>query len=97
MASNQTTPAVTSAPDVATLAASAPTLPKSPEKFLPAPRHASFGALVGIIIIIIVLIVGTLYFWGARLAERDAENAAKTPPAKSGINSDLEAGSGVTQ
>ena len=39
---------------------------------VPPEHHASWGALVGIVIILIVLIIGALYFWGAKLATEDA-------------------------
>ena len=50
--------------------AQTPALPKQPEK-LQSPRHTSWGALIGIIIIVFILIVGALYFFGARLVEQD--------------------------
>lgn len=52
--------------------APAPKLPAQPEKLLMAPRRTSWGALIGVIIILVVLVVGALYFWGAKLAEREA-------------------------
>lgn len=38
----------------------------------------SFGALAGIIIIIIILIIGALYFWGAKLSENEPDNSEQT-------------------
>ncbi len=67
-----------------------PELPKQPEKLLPAPHHTSWGAVLGIIIILLVLIVGALYFWGTELAEQDAKNAKP-------INAGLEASGVVSQ
>jgi len=63
-----------------------PALPKQPDKFLPnraiptgfsPPAHgSSWGAFVGIVIIVIVLVVGALYFWGMQLEKQEAmENA----------------------
>ena len=54
-----------------------PELPHAPEKLLTshasaeAPHARQWGALIGIIIILLVLIVGALYFWGAKLAEEE--------------------------
>lgn len=48
-----------------------PQLPHQSEKLLSAPPRTSWGALIGIIIILAVLIVSALYFWGAKLTERD--------------------------
>ena len=42
---------------------------------VPPEHHTSWGALVGIVIILIVLIIGALYFWGAKLAVEDATNS----------------------
>lgn len=53
-------------------------LPKEPEKLLtpaPAVRSTSWGALIGIVIILIVLVVGALYFWGAHLVGKGAIEA----------------------
>ncbi|MDO8620204.1 MAG: hypothetical protein Q7R64_02545 [bacterium] len=47
-------------------------LPHGPEKLLPAPHKSSWGAWFGILIILIVLTIGALYFWGEKLTEEDA-------------------------
>ncbi len=47
-------------------------LPKmpSPSEELPAPSyHSSLGAAFGIVVILIIVIIGALYFWGARLTQ----------------------------
>lgn len=49
-----------------------PPLPHQPERLLPKPHKTSWGALIGIVIILAVLVVSALYFWGAKLAEREA-------------------------
>jgi hypothetical protein len=51
-----------------------PELPHAPEKLLTPPheKNGSWGALAGSIVIILVLIVGALYFWGAKLAEEES-------------------------
>lgn len=56
-----------------------PELPKNPEKLLTAPHHTSWGAALGIVIILILLVVGALYFWGAKLTREDEASALPTP------------------
>ncbi len=47
-----------------------PELPHGPEKLLPAPTYrGSLGAAFGIVVILIIVIIGALYFWGAKLTE----------------------------
>jgi hypothetical protein len=50
---------------------------KQPETEAPVSlkRETSWGAIVGIIIVVLVLIIGTLYFWGKEL-----EEASQLPP-----------------
>lgn len=75
MDSNQTTPPPPTQSPITP--PRAPELPASPEKLLPTAHGGSWGAFIGIAIIIIVLIVGALYFWGAQLEKQDRiENAA---------------------
>lgn len=74
------TPTVPPQPSAPQPAASfnTPKLPPQPEKLLPAASGGSWGAFFGIAIIIIVLVVGALYFWGAQLEKQDQiENAAE--------------------
>lgn len=60
-----------------------PALPKQPEKLLSSPNGNSWGAFIGIIIVVIVLIIGALYFWGAQLEKQDAlKNAGSLPLAE---------------
>ena len=68
-------PASEAAPADPQIAAPVPAsslLPTPPERLLTAPPRTSWGALIGISIILAVLVIGALYFWGAKLAERDA-------------------------
>jgi len=44
------------------------------DRLLPPARKSGAGAFVGIIIIIVLMAVGGLYFWGARL------NQQQNPP-----------------
>lgn len=58
-----------------------------PEENLDTPPAAtksgnSFGALFGIIVIIVVLLLGALYFWGAQLSKE-----AKGQPTSAGAPS----------
>lgn len=50
----------------------ASSLPTPPKRLLTAPLRTSWGAFIGISILLAGLVIGALYFWGARLAERDA-------------------------
>ena len=53
-----------------------PALPKQADKFLPPAHGGSWGAFFGIVIIVIVLVVGALYFWGMQLEKQEViENA----------------------
>ena len=58
-----------------------PELPHGPEKLLPPPHKTSYGALAGITIIIIVLVIGALYVWSTRLTEVDQPALPIAPPA----------------
>ena len=51
---------------------SVPELPHGPEKLLPSPHRGSLGAAFGIVIILIIVVVGALYFWNYKLASEDA-------------------------
>ncbi len=52
-----------------------------PDRLLP-PRKKESGPLVGIVIILVILIFGAFYFWGARLNKADgAANQAPYIPA----------------
>ena len=63
----------------------APVLPTGPEKLLTPqssptpPQKHSWGALIGIIIILLVLVVGALYFWGAKLAKEEIGGDSMVP------------------
>ncbi len=46
------------------------------EKLLPPARHSSAGPIIGTLIIVVVMIFGALYFWGAYL------NQKNTPPTQ---------------
>ena len=52
------------------------------DRLLPPPHKSGAGPLIGIIIIVILLMLGALYFWGARLnAQSRRENQLPLIPA----------------
>ena len=51
----------------------------SPITQSPPPKPSSAGPIIGTIIVIIVLGLGALYFWGARLNERVPNNPPLIP------------------
>lgn len=69
---DQTPSPVSSTVQDATPTPTPPSLPKmpSPSQELPAPTYrGSLGAAFGIVVILIIVIIGALYFWGAKLTE----------------------------
>jgi len=44
------------------------------EQLLPPGQKSSAGPIIGAIIIVVVLILGALYFWGAHLNATNQEN-----------------------
>ena len=59
-------------------AENAPQTPIKPDHLLPPHQTEPIGPIVGTIIIVVLLIAGGLYFWGARLNQ---ENAARNQAA----------------
>ena len=45
---------------------------------MPSPKAQSWGALVSIIIIVLMIIIGAFYAWGQRIAEQNALTASTT-------------------
>lgn len=75
-----------------------PELPKAPGKLLSAPaHHTSWGALAGILIILIVLIIGGLYFWGAELSKEDSSLFTPDAPADTSDATDTAPDTGSAQ
>ncbi len=72
------TPTPPPAPAVIPSAPTAPELPKQPEHLLPPVQKGSWGAFVGIVIIVIVLVIGALYFWGVQLEKQENLQSAGT-------------------
>ncbi|HYF10186.1 MAG TPA: hypothetical protein VD967_01095 [Candidatus Paceibacterota bacterium] len=54
-------------------------------------KDNSVGPLIGIVIILLILVLGGLYFWGERLAEQREMRRVKAPSAKSARPASLEA------
>lgn len=90
MDSNQNLPSAPpteALPQPSNISLLAPPHAGSPEKNLGAApvtmkNGNSFGALFGIIVIIVVLLLGALYFWGAQLSKGMGE-----PPAPPEVGS----------
>ncbi len=62
------------------------------QKNLQQPEKNSTGALIGSIIVIIVLVLGAIYFWGGKLnSTRDtgAANVAETQSEIADLENDL--------
>lgn len=71
-----------------------PILPKTSERFppvlivpppgvlsgTPSPKAQSWGTVISIIVIVLMIIIGAFYAWGQRIAE---ENALTAPAATS--------------
>lgn len=49
---------------------------------MPNGKKSSSGPIVGIIIIVLLMLVGALYFWGARLNQQNAEDQLPLIPAE---------------
>jgi hypothetical protein len=69
--------------------------PITNQSSVPAPKK-SYGAAIGIVVIILVLIVGALYFWGEKMSATDeaavtTEAQTETPVSSSDDASSIEA------
>jgi len=59
----------------------------------PSVEKKSFGPIIGIIVIIIVLVIGAFYVWGGKLSNSSSEAAPLTPTdSVSDIQADLNSG-----
>lgn len=45
----------------------------------PSPKAQSWGALISIVVIVLMIIIGAFYSWGARIAEQRAYTNAAVP------------------
>lgn len=62
---------------------------QQPENNMPTqPEKSSTGALIGSIIVIIILILGAIYFWGGKLNK--SENTMPTENTETSVVSDIE-------
>ena len=43
-----------------------------PPQGIPSPKAQSWGAVISIIIIVLMIIIGAFYAWGKRIAQEDA-------------------------
>jgi len=57
-----------------------------------APENKSFGPLIGIIVIIALIVIGGLYFWGGMFSKEDVGSATTTAAVAEDITADIEAG-----
>lgn len=44
-----------------------------------APKQNSFGSTFGVVLVLLIVIVGALYFWGERIARDGGIQATSTP------------------
>lgn len=51
------------------LETTAPTVPSAMPLGTPSPKAQSWGALISIIIIVLMIVIGAFYSWGKRIAE----------------------------
>lgn len=59
---------------------------------MPVEKKSSVGAVIGTVIVILLLILGALYFWGARLNEKSDNPPPYILGAESSGESDTAAG-----
>ncbi len=48
----------------------------------PSPKQQSWGAVISIVVIVLMIVVGAFYAWGKRVNE---QNALTTPTASSSV------------
>ena len=48
--------------------------PQDPQPGVPSPKAQSWGTLISIVIIVLMIVIGALYSWGKRIAEQNALN-----------------------
>ena len=46
---------------------------------MPSPKAQSWGALISIIVIVLMIIVGAFYAWGQRISEGNLPETSTTP------------------
>ena len=56
-------------PNENTSGTDAPTMPNAVTLGTPSPKAQSWGALISIIIIVLMIIIGAFYSWGKRISE----------------------------
>jgi len=45
---------------------------------MPSPKAQSWGAVISIVVIVLMIIIGAFYSWGKRIAENPAPPSAST-------------------
>mgnify|MGYP001570716068 FL=1 len=53
------------------------------------PKNKSIGALIGIFIVLVLMIVGGLYFWGKRLQNQTSTQSTNNTTSQAPIADDL--------
>ena len=54
------------------------------------PKKGGTGALIGSLIVILILVLGALYFWGAKIYKNgEGQNAAESSDTTSNIDADF--------
>jgi hypothetical protein len=53
---------------------------KTPELIIkmPTPRQQSWGAVISIVVIVLMIIIGAFYAWGKRISEGNVPSASTT-------------------
>lgn len=51
-------------------------MPSRPASGVPSPKAQSWGAVISIIIIVLMIVVGAFYAWGKRVAQEQALTAS---------------------
>lgn len=48
------------------------------EPFMPSPKAQSWGTLISIVVIVLMIIIGAFYAWGERIAQNQSPSASST-------------------
>ena len=55
-----------------------PTEMPAPIINMPTPRQQSWGAVISIVVIVLMIIIGAFYSWGKRISESNVPSASTT-------------------
>jgi hypothetical protein len=55
-------------------------LPETPAPIIkmPTPRQQSWGTVISIIVIVLMILIGAFYSWGKRISEENIQSASTT-------------------